>query len=73
MMANNIAPNLYRKSWGFQSWLGYNQQIWEEVLEEAHDVVQTIILTLEVVIFPNLQYKLQRKIYVLSEFQTFRL
>ena len=39
MIANNIAPNLYRKNWGFQGWLGYESKLWNEVLEEAQDTV----------------------------------
>jgi 23S rRNA (guanine2445-N2)-methyltransferase / 23S rRNA (guanine2069-N7)-methyltransferase len=37
MIANKIAPNLRRRGWGFQSWLGYDQKIWNDVLEEAKE------------------------------------
>jgi 23S rRNA (guanine2445-N2)-methyltransferase / 23S rRNA (guanine2069-N7)-methyltransferase len=39
MMANKIAPNLKRKGWGFQSWLGYDSKVWDDVLEEAKDTL----------------------------------
>lgn len=35
MMAADIAPNLYRKQWGFSNWLGHIPSIWKRVHEEA--------------------------------------
>ncbi|KLU16237.1 MULTISPECIES: bifunctional 23S rRNA (guanine(2069)-N(7))-methyltransferase RlmK/23S rRNA (guanine(2445)-N(2))-methyltransferase RlmL [Xenorhabdus] len=35
MMAADCAPGLYRKHWGFTSWLQFNETIWREVTTEA--------------------------------------
>ncbi|OOR98156.1 23S rRNA (guanine(2445)-N(2))/(guanine(2069)-N(7))-methyltransferase [Haemophilus paracuniculus] len=34
-MAANIAPQLHRQHWGFQSWKGHNETEWQAVLSEA--------------------------------------
>jgi 23S rRNA (guanine2445-N2)-methyltransferase / 23S rRNA (guanine2069-N7)-methyltransferase len=36
MMAADIAPGLLRKSFGFMHWVQHNQEIWNNILEEAH-------------------------------------
>ena len=35
MKALNIAPGLYRDQFGFQSWLDYDQSLWNELVTEA--------------------------------------
>lgn len=37
MMALKIAPGLHRKRFGFQRWLNYDQQAWENLVQEAMD------------------------------------
>ncbi|AYN24706.1 bifunctional 23S rRNA (guanine(2069)-N(7))-methyltransferase RlmK/23S rRNA (guanine(2445)-N(2))-methyltransferase RlmL [Buchnera aphidicola] len=37
MMSSDRAPGLTRKKWGFQSWKGYNEKIWKEVLKNAKE------------------------------------
>ncbi len=33
----NIAPGLYRKQFGFESWRDFDQSLWQEILKEAKD------------------------------------
>lgn len=35
LMANGIPPNIARKSFGFQNWRNYDQQIWKSIIDEA--------------------------------------
>ncbi len=35
MMAANIAPNIYRKSFGFQNWSNYENSVWRDLIREA--------------------------------------
>lgn len=35
-MQSGIAPQLYRKHWGFNAWKGHQQTVWKEVLEQAY-------------------------------------
>lgn len=37
MMAMNIAPGINRKKFGFQNWLSYEKETWENVVQEAMD------------------------------------
>lgn len=37
MMAMNIAPGINRKRFGFQNWLGFDKEAWENVVQEAMD------------------------------------
>ncbi len=37
LMANNIAPNLLRKNWGFESWFGHQKQLFDELKNTAHE------------------------------------
>ncbi|NOQ71700.1 MAG: class I SAM-dependent RNA methyltransferase [Crocinitomix sp.] len=35
LIANGIPPNIARKSYGFQNWKNYDQQLWKSVFESA--------------------------------------
>lgn len=35
LIAADVAPGLYRKSFGFQRWLNYNAELWQELMQEA--------------------------------------
>lgn len=35
LMAADCAPGLTREYWGFESWVGYNAELWQEVMTEA--------------------------------------
>lgn len=35
LMANGIPANIARKSYGFQNWKSYDQQLWKSILEKA--------------------------------------
>lgn len=35
LIANGIPPNIARKSYGFQNWKNYDQQLWKNVFESA--------------------------------------
>jgi len=37
MMALNIAPGVHRKRFGFQRWLNFDKQAWENLVQEAMD------------------------------------
>lgn len=37
MMALNMAPNIKRHQFGFQSWKGHDEEAWQTVLNEAHE------------------------------------
>lgn len=37
LKALNIAPGLFRENFGFQTWLDFDQSLWEELLQEARD------------------------------------
>lgn len=37
MMAQDYAPGLLRKSFGFSKWLGHDQKIWQKLLDEANE------------------------------------
>lgn len=37
MMALNIAPGINRKRFGFQNWLSFEKEVWENVVQEAID------------------------------------
>ncbi|MGZ3774709.1 MAG: THUMP domain-containing class I SAM-dependent RNA methyltransferase [Pseudobdellovibrionaceae bacterium] len=37
MMALNIAPGINRRKFGFQSWLSYDADVWDKVVQEAMD------------------------------------
>lgn len=37
MMAMNVAPGIHRRRFGFQSWLNYDEAVWEKVVQEAMD------------------------------------
>lgn len=39
-MQADIAPQLYRKHWGFNAWKGHQQAVWKEVLDEAFAKMQ---------------------------------
>lgn len=39
-MQADIAPQLYRKHWGFNAWKGHQQAEWKEVLDEAFAKMQ---------------------------------
>lgn len=36
LIAKNIAPGLYRESFGFMTWNDFDPLLWEEVVDEAH-------------------------------------
>lgn len=36
-VAADLAPGLLRDRWGFFGWLGYDEQVWEDLLSEADD------------------------------------
>lgn len=38
LMAANIAPGLLRQRWGFSSWLGHDENLWNNLLEQAQEV-----------------------------------
>ena len=47
MKARNIAPNLYRNvPFGFQNWLDYEPQIWEELVAEAKASIKPVKLNI---------------------------
>lgn len=47
MKARNIAPNLYRNvPFGFQNWLDYEPQIWEELVAEAKAAIKPVKLNI---------------------------
>lgn len=35
MIAADIAPQLYRSEWGFERWLGHDEEAWARVLDDA--------------------------------------
>lgn len=35
LMSADVAPRLYRRQWGFLSWLGHQSDVWQEVILEA--------------------------------------
>ncbi|MGN0038298.1 MAG: bifunctional 23S rRNA (guanine(2069)-N(7))-methyltransferase RlmK/23S rRNA (guanine(2445)-N(2))-methyltransferase RlmL [Coriobacteriales bacterium] len=35
MIAADIAPQIYRRNWGFEGWLGHDEEAWGRVLDEA--------------------------------------
>jgi putative N6-adenine-specific DNA methylase len=37
MIAKNIPPNIIRQHFGFETWNNFNQDLWEEVLDEAYN------------------------------------
>ncbi|AHI05155.1 putative N6-adenine-specific DNA methylase [Bdellovibrio bacteriovorus W] len=37
MMALNIAPGINRTRFGFQNWLNYDEEVWENLVQEAMD------------------------------------
>lgn len=37
LKALNIAPGLFRKKFGFESWLDFDKQLWQELLREAQN------------------------------------
>ena len=37
MVAADMAPNLARSRWGFMGWNGHDEDVWNELLEEAED------------------------------------
>lgn len=37
MMALNIAPGINRTRFGFQNWLNYDQEVWDNLVQEAMD------------------------------------
>lgn len=37
MMAMNVAPGIHRKRFGFQSWLSFEQEAWDNIVQEAMD------------------------------------
>lgn len=46
MMAKNIPANYLRKRFGFQSWLDYDHQLWQEVKQEGKAGIKDIKLTI---------------------------
>lgn len=40
-MQANIAPQLHRKKWGFDFWKGHQTELWQEVVTEAQQAVNT--------------------------------
>lgn len=37
LIAADIAPQIYRRSWGFEGWLGHDEDAWRRVLDEADE------------------------------------
>ena len=37
LIALNIAPGLFRRKFGFESWLDFDEQLWQELLTEAQN------------------------------------
>jgi putative N6-adenine-specific DNA methylase len=37
MMALNMAPSIFRRSFSFKNWIGYDDNLWERLREEARD------------------------------------
>ncbi|MFY7733308.1 MAG: THUMP domain-containing class I SAM-dependent RNA methyltransferase, partial [Bacteroidia bacterium] len=46
MMAKNVPANYLRKRFGFQSWLDYDHQLWQEVKQEGKAGIKDIKLTI---------------------------
>ena len=44
MMAANIAPGLKRNNWGFLAWQDFNATLWNEVIFEAREAINTITM-----------------------------
>ena len=42
MMAGNIAPGIYRKSFGFQNWSNYENSLWKELVRKAKEQITPI-------------------------------
>jgi 23S rRNA (guanine2069-N7)-methyltransferase / 23S rRNA (guanine2445-N2)-methyltransferase len=43
LMAANIAPGLYRRYWGFSGWLGHQEKLWQQLLDEANETRDTAL------------------------------
>ena len=43
-MQANIAPQLNRKKWGFDFWKGHQPELWQEVVTDAQQAVNTLSL-----------------------------
>jgi putative N6-adenine-specific DNA methylase len=37
MMALNMAPSIFRRSFAFKNWIGYDDDLWEKIREEARE------------------------------------
>lgn len=37
MMALNMAPGIHRTGFGFQKWLSYNKEVWNQIVDKAMD------------------------------------
>jgi len=40
LLANNIAPCILRKNFGFQKWKNYDETLWKSIVKEANEVYQ---------------------------------
>ena len=35
LIAGDVAPGLWRQKWGFEGWLGHDQEVWDALIQEA--------------------------------------
>lgn len=50
-MAANVSPSIDRQRWGFEHWLGHDEDIWEENLSQAVELSEERIAKLDIKVF----------------------
>ena len=39
LISKNVAPGLHRETWGFSNWLNHQQDVWQQMLNDAAQVI----------------------------------